>query len=69
MLEYAELFVAGGVWHVRFTSAAAKAEALRLFRTAEIPTPFTSAVSYSEVRETLAAIPANSRTCFVEAGR
>ena len=69
MLEYAELFKANGSWSVRFTSARARAEVIKLFGTAEIPTPFTAEASYDEVRAALNAIPANSRTCFVEAGR
>lgn len=69
MVEYAELYKVNGVWMCRYTSAQAKARMITIMGTAEIPTAFTAAASYEEVRTALNAIPANRHTCFMEAGR
>lgn len=65
--DYAEVFPHNGWWMVRFTSAEARARAMRLFGTNEIPTAFTTVRSFDEVHAELRRIPANAHTAFVEA--
>lgn len=64
---YAELFKSNGSWIVRYTSQPEKQRVIELMGTNEIPTPFTTKLSYEEVAAKLRAIPANRMVAFVEA--
>ena len=68
-IEYVEVYPANGVWMCRYTSEPMKSYVQELMGTSEIPSAFTTKTPLPEVLKALRAIPSNSRTAFVEAGR
>jgi len=67
MTNYAEVFPSNGMWNVRYTSQPERSRVRALFGTDEIPTAFSTHMSFDEVFSVLRSIPANRDTCFVQA--
>ena len=65
----AVLLKADGSWQMEWMSANERVDAILLFGTAMIPTPYADRLPFWVVAEKLASIPANRKVQFVDGTR